>query len=138
MERPSNLALSPAAMKGQFSADFLDEDFCRHVALKSLHGDRAVCAKCLHPFDRERQSKFWAGIRIRCPQCGKWSSALTGTVFSGMQMFYRELVLLLFLVGAGLTNKDIAACLHQNPETVRLWRKKLHSLEITGALKRDK
>jgi len=75
-----------------------------------------------------KSARFWSGRRIVCSGCGKDFSARTGTFLAGAALNWRELVFLCWLLGEGHADRDIAARMCLNRESVRLWRKKLRRM----------
>ena len=75
------------------------------------------------------QPRFWAGERVKCC-CGKFFTALTGTILSGCQLDFREVILLAVLLFLGVPDKVIAGFLRMSTAGVRLWRQKFESIEI--------
>ena len=108
-----------------FDAGFLDECRCREWIISLLHGGRMICPGCGIPVRHTGLRRFWLGKRIQCHACEKFFTALTGTFLSGIHLDFRSIVLLLLLIALGLDNTFIARRLNCNPETVRLWKKKL-------------
>ena len=108
-----------------FGVDFLEEGRCREWIISLLYRDGIVCPGCGIPIKESDLRRFWLGKRIRCYNCEKFFTALTGTFLSGIHLDFRSIVLLLLLIALGLDNTFIARRLNCNPETVRLWKKKL-------------
>ena len=90
----------------------------------TLH-KKPACPKCKSSIREPALIRFWAGKRVRC-QCGKFFTALTGTVFDGYHGSYREIQLFVFLVHLGTPRQTIAAALDRSVDTVRLRLNKLN------------
>lgn len=103
---------------------YLDEFACRAVVLSVLHPGVTKCPRCGRELAGKKHQSFWLGKTVRC-YCGRKFSARTGTALSGKAMLYREVVLLMFLIGLGLSDRRISEVCGCNRETVRLWRKDL-------------
>ena len=118
-----------AAIMGEildsFDAGFLDENRCREWIISILYRDGIICPECGIPVRDSDLRRFWLGKRIRCYNCTKFFTALTDTFLSGIHLDFRRIVLLMLFITLGLDNNFIARCLNCNPETVRLWKKKL-------------
>lgn len=107
------------------NADFFDEARCRDWILKKLHPAGAICPGCQCSInDGRRRQHFWNGDRLNCEKCGKYFTALTGQIFSGSHLDFKQLFLLAVLTGAGIPDKIIASKLNITPESCRLWRVK--------------
>lgn len=113
-----------------FNVNFLDYEFARMWVLKRLHPDGTHCPGCgIPPLSNEFMQRFWQGKRMRCPQCGKYFTALTGTFLSGCHLDFRGVILLAVLLALGIHDKQIAAIVEMSSENVRLWRKKFQVQE---------
>jgi transposase-like protein len=113
-----------------FGADFLDDEFCRLWILKKLHpGTEHLCPQCRTPITGSTLQHFWEAKRIRCGACGKFFTALSGTIISGCHLDFRSLIILGVFLGLGIRYGLIAAKLGINQETVRLWQKKFEAIE---------
>jgi hypothetical protein len=120
--------VEPDNVLKSFNATFLDEAACRTWILKGLHGDNAHCPGCgTIILDAKRLQHFWSGERLTCQNqlhCKKHFTALTETFFAHCHMTFREMFLMMFLLGAGFKNKLIAKILNVSPENIRIWRNK--------------
>ena len=113
------------------SVHFLDEENCRAWILDKLHPDGACCPGCHRAIDEHRRlDHFFKGERLRCQGCGKYFSALTGTILNGAHLDMRGLFLLAVLSGAGISDKIIASKLNITRESVRLWRLKFETTPL--------
>jgi transposase-like protein len=108
-----------------FGVEFLDEGHCREWVISFLFRGGIACPGCGIPVRKSDLRRFWLGKRIKCYNCNKFFTALTGTFFSGTHLDFRKIVILLLFIALGLDNNFIAHRLNCNPETVRLWKKKL-------------
>lgn len=116
------------------NAEFFDEEKCREWVLKKLHPCGAFCPGCKRTIDDAcRIAHFWNGDRLNCQNCGKYFTALTGSIFSGAHQNFRGLFLLAALSGAGINDKIIAAKLSLTPESCRLWRIKFKNLPLLSS-----
>jgi hypothetical protein len=106
-----------------FNAEFFDETKCKEWILKKMHPEGAFCPRCHTAIEEDRRLEhFWNGERLHCLACGKYFSALTGTILSGVHLDQRRLFLMITLCGAGINDKIIAKKLNISPESCRLWR----------------
>lgn len=106
--------------------DILDEQRCREWLLRKVHQAGQCCPGCGAELVNDRQrASWWAGRRVCCKSCGKYFSAVTGTVLNKMGLSYRQAFLLLLGLGLNLNMKVIAGLCHCHRDTVRLWRDKL-------------
>lgn len=118
---------SPGEAISAFSADFLSEHVCRMWVLNKLHDtDPPRCPRCGEPVADNLLRSFWENRRVRCVNCRKMFTALTGTFLSGCHMTFREIFLLVVLLSFDLAGRHIAQIMKMSPENVRLWRLKLN------------
>jgi len=104
----------------------LEERECREWLLREIHTFGPCCPGCGAELVSERQrASWWAGRRVCCKRCGKYFSAVTGTVLNKMGLSYRQAFLLLLGLDLNLDLKVIAGLCHCHRDTVRLWRDKL-------------
>ena len=132
MPRPEKLAKRTPTSRdvfNRFGAYLLDEDRCRDLVIANLHPVPA-CPGCATKLTWTQDAAFRQNKRVRCNQCGRFFTALSGTPLSGMQMDFRTFVLLCFCLEAGLTNAQISILIGDTADTVRAWRRKLALLEI--------
>ena len=140
MERTENTAntnkpgtpahFAPAELLAVFGPGFLDDASCRNWVLQKLHPAGVFCPGCGAGIqDDNRLQRFWDGLRLTCPVCGKFFTALTGTFLARSQQTFREMVLLAFLLGAGFSNTETARLVGNHPNTVRMWRLKFETLK---------
>lgn len=123
--------LTPQGASMAFGAGFLDEGTCRAWILGQLHREGPRCHGCRQALPDKHHDRYWQNERIRCPLCGKWFTALTGTMFHGSHMSFSEITLLAVFLGINQPAKYIAKILGLNEETIRQWRYKFNHL---GAL----
>ena len=112
--------------------DFINESSCRDWVLKRLHPNGACCPGCGVALPEKSLQRFWMADRVKCCQCDKFFTALTGTFLSGCQLDFREVILLAILLSPDITDKIIADVLKMSPANVRIWRAKF---EMMGKLK---
>lgn len=118
-----------------FGPEFLDDGFCRDWVLRRLHPAGVFCPGCGVVIEGDnRLQRFWSGLRLTCPACGKFFTALTGTFLARSQQSFRELVLLAFLLEAGFSNTETARLVRNHPNTVRMWRLKFETLKEVESL----
>ena len=118
-----------------FGPEFLDDGFCRDWVLRRLHPAGVFCPGCGAAIVGDnRLQRFWSGLRLTCPACGKFFTALTGTFLARSQQSFRELVLLAFLLEAGFSNTETARLVRNHPNTVRMWRLKFETLKEVESL----
>lgn len=118
-----------------FGPEFLDDGFCRGWVLRRLHPAGVFCPGCGAAIKGDnRLQRFWGGLRLTCPACGKFFTALTGTFLARSQQSFGELVLLAFLLEAGFSNTETARLVRNHPNTVRMWRLKFETLKEVESL----
>jgi predicted Zn finger-like uncharacterized protein len=115
----------PAIVAGIFSADFLDEAYCRNWILTQLHPEGVFCPSCSTEITGKAARSFWQGRKIKCGRCGKFFKPLHGTIYLGCHLDYRGIVLMNLLLGLDLGNSQIARIVGMDAESIRLWRGKL-------------
>lgn len=121
-----NIAALDKIVVQEFSAKFLNENYCREWTLRKLHKE-ARCPRCLATLTAKQEQSFWQMERVKCSVCELFFTALTGTMFSGTRMSFARLVYLLFLIGTGWNALYVASCVGLTESAVRFWQKKLHS-----------
>lgn len=134
MDKQKNLAqpgiITPRMIKKEFSAAFLDQDYCTKWVIKKLHHDSIHCAWCGYSIeDISRTLRFYEGKKIRCPHCSRYSTGLTGTFLSGTNLTYQKIVLMLLLLACLDSNQAVASLVNQSAVTVRAWRRKFELIE---------
>jgi predicted Zn finger-like uncharacterized protein len=113
-----------------FNANFLDESTCRRWILEALHPESSIrCPECGSELSESSHNRFWEGKRVRCSNCGKFFTALTGTALSGCHLDFRSVMLLAVFLYYGFRTDLIANKLDISNETVRLWQKKFIALD---------
>jgi transposase-like protein len=121
---------TPGDVLAMFGADLLDEQRCRIWVLTKIHPKGAHCPRCGNNIGPAKfiltLPSFWKGGRVRCDQCGKYFTALTGTFLSGCHLKFREIILLALLLALDVPDKQIAAIIKMSAENVRLWRLKFN------------
>lgn len=107
---------------------FIDADAARNWVLHRLHPSGAHCPKChARPATPRLARAFWAGRRIHCG-CGRWFSALSGTLLNCSKLSYSQFFLMgVFaeFLSTGLTPERIAASVGISTKTLSTWLKKI-------------
>jgi transposase-like protein len=111
-----------------FRVNFLNEIACREWVLKRLHPSGAYCPGCGVAIPEKSLQRFWMSERVKCCQCDKFFTALTGTFLTGCQLDYREVLLLAVLLSPDMTDKTIAEILEMSAANVSIWRNKFKAL----------
>ena len=119
----------PEDVRNAFNAELLDENLCRDLILGMLFPKYKLCPGCEVNIPWERLHSFWMGKRIKCWNCGKYFTALTGTFLSGCHFNFGEIVLLGFMLALNVPDKQIAETLKMSVENVRLWRHRFEAIE---------
>jgi transposase-like protein len=107
---------------------FFDEQYCRMWILSLLYSDYPLCPECGMKIPKSKLQRFWNCQRIRCGNCGKFFTALTGTFLSGCHMDFRKLILLAIFLECSFPTKEIAERLHVSAETIRIWKNKFETI----------
>lgn len=122
--------LMPEEMVRAFHAGFLDERACRHWILKKLHPKGPLCPVCGQDMQSRCLKRYWENRRIQCHQCGKWFTALTGTIFQRTKMDFSEIMLLALFLGMDQPPKTIAGFLNEDEKTIRIWRHRFEQARV--------
>ena len=126
MNRPAPLktALPPTLEDIQ---QLLNPQACRDWLFRQLHPSGPACPSCNRPIEDTRAvRRFFAGRMIQCDACDTRFTPITGSVFSGSQMFPEDIAAMLVLFGMGRRDADIATALDLNRSTVSRWRRVLN------------
>lgn len=113
----------PAQVAAGFGARFMSEENCRAWVLKKLHPGGCFCPHCKTALAGASVKRFWQNESARCYSCGKQFTAKTGTILSGKNLSFSEIILMSFLIAYGAGNNEISKALNCTRETVRLWRR---------------
>lgn len=120
-------------VKPFFNARFLKMEPCRDRILGRLHPQGAACPECTHSIKSEKMLKnFWTGRRCTCAHCKIRFTALSGTLFQGTHLNFKEIFLITFLLGLqaeGLNISSIAKAVGVSENTTRRWIKKFKIIE---------
>jgi predicted RNA-binding Zn-ribbon protein involved in translation (DUF1610 family) len=119
----------PGDVVEAFNAVFLEESVCRHWVIGQIHRGKFSCPECGARVPDNLIRSFWDAKRIECDNCGKWFTALTGTFLSGCHLNFQQIVLLYYLIGLNVPDKEIARIISISPCSVRLWRLTIKELE---------
>jgi transposase-like protein len=128
---------TPEEVVQEFSAYFLDSERCTAWILRRLHPDGARCPGCGSPLTDRCLKTFEEGRRTKCGKCGKFFTARTDTFLSGTHMEDRKIILLALLLGLNQPVNSIAKMLGEDPETVRMWRKRFAMVERIRAISHE-
>lgn len=121
--------ISPQKLIEDFSANFLDECFCKEYLLQKLHPSEYCCPHCKNTIiDETTLKNFFSVKRCQCKFCKRWFNAMTGTFLQGSHLAVREIILFMLLFGYQVSSHDIARTLSVHPDTVKLWQKKIEAL----------
>lgn len=118
----------PEDVVREFCAGFLDEAVCRQWIIERLHPGGAICPECGKELSDKCQERFWNNERIKCKYCGKWFTALTGTMFQGIHMDFRAIIILALFLGMNQAASTVACFIGGNENTVRSWRSKFEQI----------
>jgi transposase-like protein len=109
-------------MKGRFRFDLLSEEACRDWFLQKIRPDGAFCPKCHKEVPGEKSRKsFWELRRVKCTGCHVLFLATTDTILEGLKIDFRELYLILFLTGCGLSAHQVVDRVGVTRQTVCAW-----------------
>ena len=113
-----------------FTLDFLDDDICRHWILTHLHRTGAACPHCRQKVQGEKNlNRFWLNMRIRCTQCSRYYRASSKTFLERAEKDYRWLFFIAAMIGAGVSDRQIAERLDADPQTVKKYRRIFEAFE---------
>ncbi|EFL50931.1 conserved hypothetical protein [Solidesulfovibrio fructosivorans JJ]] len=105
----------------------LNPQACRDWLFRQLHPTGPACPSCNRTIEDSRAvRRFFAGRIISCDACDTRFGPITGTIFSGTQMFAEDLAAMLVLFGMGQRDADIASALDLHRATVSRWRRTLN------------
>lgn len=131
--RGGTRAVLPAQVFDAFGPDFLAADRCREWLLALLHPAGPACPWCGKALASGRLvSSFRQMGRVQCTGCGRFFTALSGTLLSKTGLDPAGYVLLCLLLAMGVGDQAIAGKLGVNRETVRRWRQRFAALELAS------
>ncbi|MCX5841134.1 MAG: hypothetical protein NTY16_06735 [Deltaproteobacteria bacterium] len=113
----------------EFNFHYFSEDFCRKRVLETLHPDAARCPQCKNQVAADQLRRFWECKRLKCASCGKFFTALTGTVLSGCHLTFSQLLFLAVFLERDMPLNEIAERVEINVESVRLWKHRIQALK---------
>lgn len=120
----------PAQVLETFGPDLLESDRCREWLLAQLHPAGPACPWCGKAVSSPRLRLSWQNLgRVQCIGCGRFFTALSGTLLSKTGLDPAAYVLLGLLLSLGAGDQAIAGKLGVNRETVRRWRQRFAALE---------
>lgn len=124
--KPIGGGLAVDALDCLISADLLNVQNC----LRFLVGD-AKCPKCGEGVGQHQLERYWQGGRLRCPVCGKWHRATTGTALEGCSITSAHIIAIAILSAMeSIKVGDIAKITGLGRETVRRWQAKIRDGEV--------
>ena len=118
-----------AGLLREFNYRYFSEDFCRKHVLETLHQELIHCPKCKIDVGSEQLQRFWECKRLKCVHCGKFFTALTGTVLSGCHLTFSQLLFIAVFLEQGMPLNEIAERVEINVESVRLWKHRIQALK---------
>jgi len=118
----------PTDAAARMGSRFLDEDACRIYFLRWLHGSLAYCPKCGLWLRGSHAHRFWAGDKVRCPECRKAFSARTGTIMAGSPVTFAGAFTLALFIGLGMDDQEITLWLGCSRDMVRGWRERFRQV----------
>ena len=123
----------PAQVMEIFGPDFLAADRCREWLLAKFHPAGPACPSCGKAVSSPRLRLSWQSLgRVQCVGCGRFFTALSGTLLSKTGLDCQGYVLLCLLLALGAGDQAIAGKLGVNRETVRRWRQRFAALELAS------
>lgn len=100
--------------------NFVDEALCRRWTLQIFYPNGPHCPYCRSPIaDSKCVEKFYAAKSFQCTSCNQWFTSKTGTFLAGSHLEFRQVIIMLFLIEAGLDLTRTARLIGVNHETVR-------------------
>jgi transposase-like protein len=117
-----------------FEMTMLDATRVRAWIFGRLHS--GVCPEC--PFcgvqiTHQKPVQSWAaGRRLRCPDCGRYFTALTGTFLADSKLSLEQFYIMALLLALRVPDAGIARVISRTEETVRAWRRRFASIEERG------
>jgi len=115
-----------------YVARFLDVETCRAWIIDRLHPQCPVCPGCSKLIVSGTSLRsFRLGARVRCSNCGKFFTALTGTFLSGGHLSFSGVVLMAILIESGATDANIARLMEMSVEGVRSWRGRFAAADLS-------
>ncbi|MFZ5585425.1 MAG: transposase [Thermodesulfobacteriota bacterium] len=113
----------PIQILEAFGPEFLDAVACWDWILGQAHPAGPACLWCGKPVSSPRLQATWQNLgRVQCTGCGRFFTALTGTLLNKTGLDCRGYVLLCLFLALGAGDQAIARKLGINRETVRRWR----------------
>jgi len=122
----------PQEAREAFSADFLDDEYCRQWFLSRYYPDGPRCPECKAPISKRSLQNFRSLRRFTCGSCGTQPRATKGTVLQDSPFTPKELFLLAVLIDLDVDDRQIARIVDVSKETVRTWREKFSALAEVG------
>jgi|GEM_PF-835282 len=131
--RGGTRAVLPAQVFDAFAPDFLAADRCRDWLFWQFHPAGPACPWCGKAVSSPRLRMSWRSLgRVQCTGCGRFFTALSGTLLSKTGLDPAGYVLLCLLLALGVGDQAIAGKLGVNRETVRRWRQRFAALELAS------
>ncbi|MFH1034352.1 MAG: helix-turn-helix domain-containing protein [Pseudomonadota bacterium] len=120
----------PGQVFDALGKEFLDAARCRDWLVEHLHPEGPRCPCCGMPLTSPRSRASFRQLgRVQCTICGRFFTALSGTMLNKTGLEPAGYVLLCLLMALGQGDQAIAAKLNVNRETVRRWRLRFKTLE---------
>ena len=127
--------LSPASSLASFSPDSLPWLECARLELDAMHPRGKACPHCHIEIEGERHMERWYQCEdIKCRNCGRGFSSLTGTYLHKAKLDLREIHFLKIMTALHAPLAVIADRMQVSERTVRNWQSRFAALaEVAGA-----
>lgn len=114
-----------------FGSDLLKVEHVAFWTAAQLHPAGGRCPHCSAAIDGDRLARFFELKQVRCPDCSKKFTALTGTLLNGSKLEPQDIYLIAVLSHLGVSASRIAAQLRCHVDTVINWQ---HHFQAQQAL----
>lgn len=105
--------------------NMIDESKALRYCLDDIFDESFLCPECNYPLVGHRLEKFLNNERIRCGRCGKFFKGVTGTALSGVNIAFRQVIMMFFLKDSGFSIRKKSEIIGVAPATVLIWEKKI-------------
>jgi transposase-like protein len=113
-----------------FEITMLDAPRVRAWIVAHLHQGGPGCPFCGVRITHAKPVQSWAaGRRLRCPDCGHFFTAFTGTFLAESKLSLAQFYVMALLLALRVPDADIARIISRTDETVRAWRRRFASME---------